>query len=416
MRSAGASPIGRLARTSISTSTRRSSSSTTRARRPRSFLFFTSPGGAAELLEQLNAQVEILQQTEDYAKFQVDPLERGFGLTLGNALRRVLLSSMPGAAVTAVRIERIYHEFATIPGVKEDTTELLLNLKQLRLKSHSDQPVTLRLEAQGPGVVTAADLIYPSEIEIANPELHIATLDSPDARLDMELTVERGVGYMPSDGRESVPLGVVPVDAVFTPIRRVNYTVESARVGARTDLDRLVIDVQTDGTITPVAALVQSANILIDQFALFQELQQEKRRPDKQGLSAGPVPSRIFDMPIEQLELSQRTYNCLKRSQITKVGQILQMSENQLLSLRNFGQKSLVELREKLQEHGVLPEGVGSDGSGGAICSGVTEDSLNGSAGTASVAHAEADVDTDDVDADADADTDTDDADTETDP
>jgi DNA-directed RNA polymerase subunit alpha len=334
------------------------------------------------LLEQLNAQVEVLQQTEDYAKFQVDPLERGFGLTLGNALRRVLLSSMPGAAVTAVRIERIYHEFATIPGVKEDTTELLLNLKQLRLKSHSDQPVTLRLEAQGPGVVTAADLIYPSEIEIANPELHIATLDSPDARLDMELTVERGVGYMPSDGRESVPLGVVPVDAVFTPIRRVNYTVESARVGARTDLDRLVIDVQTDGTITPVAALVQSANILIDQFALFQELQQEKRRPDKQGLSAGPVPSRIFDMPIEQLELSQRTYNCLKRSQITKVGQILQMSENELLSLRNFGQKSLVELREKLQEHGVLPEGAGADGSGGAIGSGVTDESLNGAAGT----------------------------------
>ena len=203
------------------------------------------------MLEQLNAQVEILQQTEDYASFQVDPLERGFGLTLGNALRRVLLSSLPGAAVTAVRIERIYHEFATIPGVKEDTTELLLNFKQLRLKSHSDQPVTLRLEAQGPGVVTAADLIYPSEIEIANPELHIATLDSPDARLDMELTVERGIGYLPSDGRESVPLGVVPVDAVFTPIRRVNYTVESARVGARTDLDRLVIDVQTDGTITP---------------------------------------------------------------------------------------------------------------------------------------------------------------------
>ena len=290
----------------------------------------------------------------------------GFGLTLGNALRRVLLSSMPGAAVTAVRIERIYHEFATIPGVKEDTTELLLNLKQLRLKSHGDQPVTLRLEAQGPGVVTAADLIYPSEIEIANPELHIATLDSPEARLDMELTVERGVGYMPSDGRESVPLGVVPVDAVFTPIRRVNYTVESARVGARTDLDRLVIDVQTDGTITPVAALVQSANILIDQFALFQELQQEKRRPDKQGLSAGPVPSRIFDMPIEQLELSQRTYNCLKRSQITTVGQVLQMSEDELLGLRNFGQKSLVELQEKLAQHQMIPQGEGGGRADGA--------------------------------------------------
>jgi DNA-directed RNA polymerase subunit alpha len=176
-----------------------------------------------------------------------------------------------------------------------------------------------------------------------------------------------------------VPLGVVPVDAVFTPIRRVNYTVESARVGARTDLDRLIIDVQTDGTITPVAALVQSAEILINQFALFQELQQEKRRPEKQGIGSGPVPSRIFDMPIEQLELSQRTYNCLKRSQITKVGQILQMSESELLSLRNFGHKSLVELREKLQEHGVLPEG--ADAGNGAIGAGV---SANGAADSAS--------------------------------
>jgi DNA-directed RNA polymerase subunit alpha len=306
--------------------------------------------------QPLNSQVEVLDQSEDFARFQVEPLERGFGLTLGNALRRILLSSLPGAAVTSVRIQNVYHEFATMPGVKEDTTELLLNLKQLRLKSHSEQPVTLRLEAQGPGVVTAADLIYPSEIEIANPELHLATLDSADARLDMELTVEKGVGYRPSDGREAVALGEVPVDAVFTPIRRVNYTVESARVGARTDLDRLIIEVQTDGTIAPTEALVRAAGILIDQFALFQELQQEKRRADKQGLSSGPVPSRIMDMPIEQLDLSQRTYNCLKRSQITKVGQILQMNESELLSLRNFGQKSLVELREKLREHGVLPE------------------------------------------------------------
>jgi DNA-directed RNA polymerase subunit alpha len=173
---------------------------------------------------------------------------------------------------------------------------------------------------------------------------------------------------------------VVPVDAVFTPIRRVNYTVESARVGARTDLDRLVIDVQTDGTITPVAALVQSANILIDQFALFQELQQEKRRQDKQGLSTGPVPSRIFDMMIEQLELSQRTYNCLKRSQITKVGQILQMSENELLSLRNFGQKSLVELREKLQEHGVLPESAGSTDGTGTLGDAIVQDEVGAQA------------------------------------
>lgn len=308
------------------------------------------------MLEQLNSHVEVAQQSGDFAHFQVEPLERGFGLTLGNALRRVLLSSLPGAAVTAVRIDRVYHEFATMPGVKEDTTELLLNLKQLRLKSTSDQPVTLRLEAQGPGVVTAADLIYPSEIDIANPELHIATLDSGDARLEMELKVERGVGYLPSEGREAVPLGEIPVDAVFTPIKRVNYSVESTRVGARTDLDRLLIELETDGTVSPTSALVQAATILIDQFALFQELQQPQRRQDKQGLSAGPVPSRIFDMPIEALELSQRTYNCLKRSQVTKVGQILQMSENELLSLRNFGHKSLVELRDKLRERGVLAE------------------------------------------------------------
>jgi DNA-directed RNA polymerase subunit alpha len=195
------------------------------------------------LLDQLSAHIEVVQQSGDYAKFRVEPLERGFGLTLGNALRRVLLSSLQGAAVTAVRIDRIYHEFATLPGVKEDTTELLLNLKQLRLKSHGDQPVILRLEAQGPGVVTAADLIYPSEVEIANPELRLATLDSAEARLDLELTVERGVGYLPADGRESVPLGVIPVDAVFTPIKRVNYSVDSARVGARTDLDRLDIEI-----------------------------------------------------------------------------------------------------------------------------------------------------------------------------
>lgn len=321
-----------------------------------------------------NATIEVLQQSGDYARMQVEPLERGFGLTLGNALRRVLLSSLPGAAVTQVRLERVYHEFATLPGVKEDTTELLLNLKQLRLKSHSDQPVTLRLEAQGPGVVTAADLIYPSDLEIANPELHIATLDSGEARLEMELTVERGIGYMSADGRENVPLGVIPVDAVFTPIRRVNYTVENARVGARTDLDRLIIEVQTDGTISPTAALVQSATRLIDEFALFQELQQPARRADKQGLGTGPVPSRIFDMPIEQLELSQRTYNCLKRSQVTKVGQILQMSEDELLSLRNFGQKSLTELREKLREHGVLPEEVG----GAPVAVGADEDEDSG--------------------------------------
>lgn len=306
------------------------------------------------MAEALNPRVEVEQSSQDFGRFHVEPLERGFGLTLGNALRRVLLSSLPGAAVTSIRVDGIYHEFTSIPGVKEDTTELILNLKQLRLKSYSEEPVQLRLQATGPGVVTAADLAYPSDVEIVNPELHIATLDAPEARLEVELTVERGRGYVPADGREPSSLGVIPIDAIFTPVRRVNYSVQNIRVGPRTDLDRLVLEVQTDGTIPPAEALAQAANILMDYFSIFTELQQPARKGEKASLVSGAVPSRVFEMPIEALDLSARTYNCLKRSQITKVGQILQMSEDELLSLRNFGQKSLQELRDKLREHGIV--------------------------------------------------------------
>lgn len=323
------------------------------------------------MIESMMAKVEALHTSDDLGRFQVEPLERGFGLTLGNALRRVLLSSLPGAAVTQVKVDGIYHEFATIPGVKEDTTELILNLKKLRLKAFGDQPTQLRLMASGPGVVTASDLIYPSEIEIVNPELYIASLDNGDARLELELTVEKGVGYLASDGREPPALGVIPVDAIFTPVRRVNYSVENTRVGARTDLDRLIIEVQTDGTISPTDALVQAANLLMEQFGVFAELQQPSRRADRGSLATGSVPSHVLDMPIEQLDLSQRTYNCLKRSQITKVGQVLQMTEDELLSLRNFGQKSLEELRQRLREHELLtddaqpePAAIGADRNG----------------------------------------------------
>jgi DNA-directed RNA polymerase subunit alpha len=316
------------------------------------------------LVENIVSKVDALHTSDDFGRFQVEPLERGFGLTLGNALRRVLLSSLPGAAVTQVKVDGIYHEFATIPGVKEDTTELILNLKQLRLKSYSDQPAQLRLMASGPGIVTASDLIYPSEVEVVNPELYIASLDNGDARLELELTVEKGSGYMSSDGREPPALGVIPVDAIFSPVRRVNYTVENTRVGARTDLDRLLIEIQTDGTISPMDALVQAASLLIDQFSVFTELQQPTRRADRGSISTATLPSHVLDMPIEQLDLSQRTYNCLKRSQITKVGQVLQMSEDELLSLRNFGQKSLEELRDRLREHGLLTEEKGPEAAG----------------------------------------------------
>ena len=306
--------------------------------------------------ETIVAKVDALHTSEDFGRFQVEPLERGFGLTLGNALRRVLLSSLAGAAVTQVKVDGIYHEFATLPGVKEDTTELILNLKQLRLKSYTDQATQLRLIASGPGIVTASDLIYPSEIEIVNPELYLASLDSADARLEMELTVEKGKGFRSSDGREPPSLGVIPVDAIFSPIRRVNYRVENTRVGERTDLDSLIIEIQTDGTISPMDALVQAASLLIEQFSVFTDLQAPRRQADRGSLATGSIPSHILDMPIEQLDLSQRTYNCLKRSQITKVGQVMQMSEDELLSLRNFGQKSLEELRERLRQHGLLTE------------------------------------------------------------
>lgn len=305
------------------------------------------------MTDEMIPRIETLEETEDFGRFQVEPLQRGFGVTIGNALRRVLLSSLPGAAVTSVKVDGVYHEFDTIPGVKEDTTELILNLKQLRLKSHTDQPVHLRLIATGPGVVTASDLIYPAEVEIVNPELHLATLDSADSRLEMELTVERGTGYLPSDGREAPALGVIPIDAIFTPVRRVNYTVDTTRIGAQTNLDRLVIEINTDGTIKPSEALSQAANILIQHFAIVADLTRAGRPGEKPTLGAGVVPPHIAEMPIEQLELSQRTYNCLKRSQITRVGQILERTPEELLQLRNFGQKSLQELQEKLKQHGL---------------------------------------------------------------
>lgn len=311
--------------------------------------------------EETMPRIEALEETDEYGRFQIEPLERGFGVTVGNAMRRVLLSSLRGAAVTAVRVDGVYHEFDTVPGVKEDTTELILNLKQLRVKSHTDQQVSLRLMSTGPGVVTASDLIYPAEIEIANPELHLATLDGTDARLELELTVESGKGYLPSDGREPPALGVIPIDAIFMPVRRVNYSVDTTRVGARTDFDRLIIEVTTDGTIRPTEAMAQAANLLIQHFAIVADLTRGGRPGEKPTLGLGAVPPHVAELPIEQLELSQRTYNCLKRSQITRVGQILERNTEELLQLRNFGQKSLQELQDKLRQHGLSLPGTDLD-------------------------------------------------------
>lgn len=313
-------------------------------------------------------QVEIVPRLEpvyssaELGRFEIEPLSSGFGLTLGNALRRVLLSSLPGAAITAMRIEDVYHEFSVIPGVHEDTTQLILNLKQVRVKAYTDQPVNVRLEASGPGVATAGDIQVPPDIEIVNPELPIATLDNRDARLSMILTVESGHGYLSGEGRESPAIGVIPIDAIFTPLRRVNFQVEKTRVGERTDYDKLVLEIQTDGTITPKEALAQAAEILMEHLAFFVQAEPSVPGIEKAPI-AGTIPPQLQDMPIEMLDLSARTYNCLKRSQITTVGQVLQMTEEELLGLRNFGQKSLEELQEKLAGHGITQGGPAASAS-----------------------------------------------------
>lgn len=306
------------------------------------------------MLETNTPKVESTSSSENEGTFQIEPLDPGYGVTLGNALRRVLLSSLPGAAVTSIKIDGVYHEFATVPGVREDTTELILNIKKLRLKSFSDQPVQVRLQAKGPGVVTAADLVAPSDVEVVNPELYIATLDSADAVLEMELVVEKGMGYLPSDGREAPSIGVLPIDAIFTPVKRVNYRVEHVRVGSRTDLDRLILDIVTDGTISPNDALSKAADILVQRFSVFVELGQAGKKVERAVIGTRSSAGKDYDRPIEDLDLSVRAYNCLKRSGITKIGQLLEMSEEDLLAVRNFGQKSLDELRVRLEALGYV--------------------------------------------------------------
>jgi DNA-directed RNA polymerase subunit alpha len=307
------------------------------------------------LTDVMLPKIENVSSETNYGRYHVEPLEPGFGVTVGNALRRVLLSSLPGAAVTSIKIDNVYHEFSAIPGVKEDTTELVLNVKQIRLRSFADRPVQLRIEASGTGEVTAADIIAPPDVEIVNPELHLASLDGEDSRLTIEMTVERGKGYVPADQREGLSIGVIPVDAIYTPTRRVNYSVEPVRVGQVTDYERLVLEVWTDGTMPPDEAVAQSAQVLIRHFELLTELvAKPAQRFEKAPTSAVQIPAKLYDIPIEDLDLTVRAYNCLKRAGITKVGQVLEMSEDDLLGVRNFGRKSLDELRDRLSERGLL--------------------------------------------------------------
>jgi DNA-directed RNA polymerase subunit alpha len=301
-------------------------------------------------------KIEVVSSAENYGRFKIEPLDPGYGHTLGNALRRVLLSSMPGSAVTSIKIEGVYHEFATIEGVREDVTELVLNIKGIRVRSSSERPVTMTLSRSGVGRVTAGDIAAPDGVEIVNPEHYVATLDSDDARLEMELTVERGSGYLAADQRDIVPIGEIPVDAIFTPVPRVTYTVENTRIGQATDFDRLLLDVWTDGTVKPGDALSHAAKVLVQYSQTIADFNRLAVEPEEQPAPSGlAIPADVYDTPIEDLDLSTRTYNCLKRADITKVGQVLQMDEKALLSVRNLGQKSMEEIRDKLNERGYIP-------------------------------------------------------------
>ncbi len=319
-------------------------------------------------------KIERIEGDETYGKFVCEPLSAGYGTTLGNSLRRVLLSSLPGAAITAARVRGVSHEFSTIPGVKEDVVEMVLNLKQVRLRSFSTEPVTLTLEKEGPGDVTAADIQTTSDIEIVNPTVHVATLE-PEASLWMELTAETGRGFTSGDRKEGLPIGVIPIDALFSPVRKVNFHVENTRVGQVTNYDRLILEVWTDGTMAPDEAIAQGSQILVQQFSLFSGLtrsQQVLAQPARPG-NGNALPSGVADMPIEELDLPQRAFNSLKRHGITKVGQLLQTPDEELLRMRNFGKKSLDEIKERLAARGLIEAPVPS-------AEGVAEDEETGTA------------------------------------
>jgi DNA-directed RNA polymerase subunit alpha len=301
-------------------------------------------------------KIECYASSRNYGRFIIGPLESGYGITLGNALRRVLLSSLPGAAVTSIRISGVHHEFSAIPHVKEDTTALILNVKQLRLKLQGDESVRLRVVVEGEGEIAAGDIECPSQVEIVNPDLYLLTADSNEAELDMELVVQRGRGYSPAEERGKLPIGEVPVDAVFSPIRKANFVVERARVGQMTNFDRLIMEIWTDGTIEPEEALSSAAQILVEHLSLLVGV--GEILPGEEKAEEGLIPSRIYEAPIEELELSVRAYNCLKRAGITKVGEILEKmaeGDDEILAIRNFGKKSLVELKERMQVKGFWP-------------------------------------------------------------
>lgn len=307
-------------------------------------------------------KIESTAMSSEYGRFILGPLERGYGTTLGNSLRRVLLASLPGAAITSIRVTDVPHEFSAIEHVREDMMQLILHIKQLRLKLHETDTARLRLEVHGAGTVTAADIQVPPEVEIVNPDLYLFTVDSDDAFLEIEMTAETGRGYSPAEERGRLPIGELPVDAIFSPIRRVGYDVEQTRVGQVADYDRVVMQIWTDGTIKPEDALAQAAQIMMQYLRPIAGVSEETFLPvEEEEEEEGTIPNEIYDTPIEQLDLSVRVFNSLKRTGITKVGEMLDMlerGEETMLAIRNFGEKSLDELKDQLREKGFLEDEV----------------------------------------------------------
>ena len=309
------------------------------------------------MVEIEKPKIEIVEISEDsrYGKFVCEPLERGYGTTFGNSLRRILLSSLQGAAITAISIDGVLHEFSTIPGVRDDVTNIILNLKSLCLKMYSDEPKTIRLDVDGAQEVTAADITVDSDIEILNPELHIATLNE-DGSLHMEMTVERGRGYVPAEKNKKPDhvIGVIPIDSIFSPILRVNYTVTDTRVGNVTDYDKLTLEVWTNGSIRPEEAISKAASILIMHLKLFQNmagLTEEEEEEEGTFLETQENDTaKVVEMTIEDLDLSVRSYNCLKRANINTVADLTEKTEEDMMKVRNLGRKSLEEVKKKLQE------------------------------------------------------------------
>jgi DNA-directed RNA polymerase subunit alpha len=307
-------------------------------------------------MEMVTPRIEILEDGETYGKFAVEPLEQGFGYTIGNALRRVLLASVTGAAITSIKIDGVLHQFSTIPGVKEDTTELILNLRELYVEmepggNEDGEPRVIRIDVHGPGDVSGADIQTPPEIRIVNPEIHIATLNDETAHLSAEMTVERGKGYVLPENQENIneSIGVIPVGAVFSPVRKVSYTVDPCRVGHKTNFDRLVLEVTTNGTVMPSDAVSLAAKILDRQVKLFFDF---ARKPKGFGAEFGEPGSGAMPGPpdarIEELDFSVRTYNCLKKANVLSIGELVTLSEADLMNIRNFGKKSLNEVKDKL--------------------------------------------------------------------